>query len=323
MERTKIFVSWSGALSHAIASTIAEWLPTVVSTAEPFISSKDLKSGSKWMQTLLEQLGESQFAILCLTSENMDAPWILFEAGAVAKGFESTHVVPLLIDLKVKDMKDPLRQLNAVALTREQMFKLVEEINQLSNDPDKHGVLKKRFESLWNDLNDRLAAIRADPAHAGPRRKYDVFLSAPMAAYSTDKKYKAERAIVEKVFHTLRDECKLQVYWAAEQIHSKKDFTTLDISIDLDLRAIRDSKTFMLLYPAKLASSVLFEAGYALALGLRSHYFVSTRDNLPFLMRELPGRDREVTIHDAHDWKDYNELCRRLVQNCSSWFPPK
>lgn len=321
MANTEIFVSWSGPLSHKIGKEFTKWIPTVIPNAKPFISSENLNAGSQWMAKLFEKLGTCKFAVLCLTPDNIASPWMLFEAGAVAKGFDTARVVPLLVNLTTSDLKDPLRGLNAIEFTQDHFRKLVREVNDLSTDPEEWSTVQDRFDGLWQKLESRVRTILAEPAHARPRSSWDVFLSAPMAAYRTEKKYREQHAIVEQVFTTLVKDCKLQVYWAGEKIRSMKDFDTLDLSVDADLSALHSSTSFMLIYPERLTSSVLFEAGYALALDKGSHYFVRDRKDLPFLMRELPGRDRRVTIHAEEDWKDYEGLCRRLRQSSGSWFP--
>jgi hypothetical protein len=95
-----------------------------------------------------------------------------------------------------------------------------------------------------------------------------------MAAHRSEKKYREHYADARMIFQTLSNDCGLRVYWAAQQISSKRDFDMLDLSIDTDLNALRESGSFMLVYPERLASSVLFEAGCTLALDKASHYFV-------------------------------------------------
>jgi hypothetical protein len=60
--------------------------------------------------------------ITCLTPENLDAPWILYEAGSLAKTVDdSTRLCTYLLgDLKNADIEPPLGQFQlAVLLTRE------------------------------------------------------------------------------------------------------------------------------------------------------------------------------------------------------------
>lgn len=49
----KVFISWSGAKtkSFAVAEALNAWLPTVINSVEPWISSEG-RSGLKWNQQL-------------------------------------------------------------------------------------------------------------------------------------------------------------------------------------------------------------------------------------------------------------------------------
>ena len=78
----KIFISWSGPRSKAMAEALKEWLPNVIQAVDPWVSSSDIDAGMRWTPALAEQLQQTQLGILCLTAENLNAPWLLFEAGA-------------------------------------------------------------------------------------------------------------------------------------------------------------------------------------------------------------------------------------------------
>ena len=49
------------------------------------------------------------------------APWIHFEAGAVAKHPGVSHVTALLLEVKPSDLGDPLQQFQHAAPTREEV----------------------------------------------------------------------------------------------------------------------------------------------------------------------------------------------------------
>ncbi|MGA9601795.1 MAG: toll/interleukin-1 receptor domain-containing protein [Methylocystis sp.] len=89
---TKVFISWSGEASHSIATTLHEWLPVILQNIKPFISSEDLRKGGRWGKDLAEQLQHTNFGIICLTPSNLESPWILFEAGALSKFIDESHV---------------------------------------------------------------------------------------------------------------------------------------------------------------------------------------------------------------------------------------
>lgn len=82
----KVFISWSGDYSGKIAIALREWLPSVIQSLEqPYVSSEDIAKGSRWNAEVTKELENSCFGIICLTPENLIAPWLHFEAGALSK----------------------------------------------------------------------------------------------------------------------------------------------------------------------------------------------------------------------------------------------
>lgn len=317
----KVFVSWSGEASHDVAKALKDWLPNVIQAVDVFLSSEDIAKGSEWFHELGTVLDESSFGILCLTRDNLSAPWILYEAGALGKRFEQSRVVPLLIDIKVPDVTGPLAHFNAALLDKGEITKLITAINaQLSENQLTEKQLEKVFQTWWPDLEKALQQAAMKARSNSGKFTYDVFLSTPMAAFPTDAEYQAGRAQFKKLFDSLKLDCGLSVYWAAEKIESISDFDTLDVSVLDDLKALQQSRRFALVYPQKLATSALFEAGYALALDRFSHYFVRDREDLPFLMRELAGPNSNVRIHTEQDWKDYDDLAEKMAKYKDKWF---
>lgn len=122
---TKVFISWSGAVSHSVASTLNEWLPVILQNVEPFISSEDLQKGSRWGMELADHLQQTNFGIICLTPENLEAPWINFEAGALSKFVDESQVAPFLLRVKPSELPEPLRQFNATLAEKSDFRKLI------------------------------------------------------------------------------------------------------------------------------------------------------------------------------------------------------
>ena len=143
--------------------------------------------------------------------------------------------------------------------------------------------------------------------------KWDVFLAAPMAALSNDD-FKTANAKIIEIKRILEVECNFKsVFYAGDNMSDQADFDSADISIDTDINAIKDSKYFVLIYPEKIVSSVIFEAGIALALGKPSFYF-GNRESFPFLMQEANNKFNFVKIHGA-DTLDEIILCIRKNKN--------
>jgi hypothetical protein len=104
----KVFISWSGERSKAVAEALREWLPSVIQALEPWLSAADIGGGSKWQPEIVNKLKETNVGILCLTSDNLKAPWLLFEAGALSKLSETTLVCPYLLHLEKSQVEFPL-----------------------------------------------------------------------------------------------------------------------------------------------------------------------------------------------------------------------
>lgn len=152
----KIFVSWSGELSHQVALLLREWLPNVIQAFEVFVSSEDIQKGTRSLNKLAQELEDSNYGIICLTSLNAEAPWILFEAGVLSHRLGWSRVSPLLIDISPSDVKGPLAQLQATSLNEKEMSKLMDAMNESLGerrlDPS---ILAKSFAMWWPDLEGK------------------------------------------------------------------------------------------------------------------------------------------------------------------------
>ena len=174
----KVFLSWSGERSKAVAELLNEWLCCVIQAARPWVSTRDLDRGSLWFSEINDQLKDTSVGIICLTQENRVRPWILFEAGALAKGLSTARVCTLLIDLEPKDVEDPLAQFNHTSPTEESMFNLVKTLNTALGvnglDPR---VLEQVFETYWPQFDKKFKDIVKnikDIFSAKPRAKDDL-----------------------------------------------------------------------------------------------------------------------------------------------------
>jgi pimeloyl-ACP methyl ester carboxylesterase len=124
------------------------------------------------------------------------------------------------------------------------------------------------------------------------RYQYDVFVAMAMAGVESEEQYKSYRTQALEVVTCLQEKCGFRsVFYAGLNLKTKADFDAEDFSLSEDLLALRGSKYFLLIYPDKIVSSTLFEAGLALALGKPAVYFIRRREDLPFLMRKAEQAD--------------------------------
>lgn len=166
----RISIGWSGNLSHRIAVLLGKWLPAVVQAVTPLVSPDESKRGTAWFKALKDQHKQIDFAMICLTRENINAPWLLFEAGILSTRFDEAHLCALLIDdFAGKALEGPFVNFQSVKLAdKEEMRKLIQKINQMHVTRMSSGnALNSAFDRRWPVLED--ACKKA--IHAGPDRK--------------------------------------------------------------------------------------------------------------------------------------------------------
>lgn len=155
----KIFVSWSGEMSKQVAQVLKTWLPRLIQAVEVFFSPEDIEKGENWDSKITQELASCNYGIICLTSENKVAPWIHFEAGAIAKTLES-RVSTLLVDIKPSDIKGPLSRFQATKAEKKDFSQLILDINKNIESPLDRERIEPLFEALWPKIHDELTAIK-------------------------------------------------------------------------------------------------------------------------------------------------------------------
>jgi hypothetical protein len=105
------------------------------------------------------ELNDNNFGIICLTPENLTAPWILFEAGAISKSYSQGAVCPYLYDVELSAITGPLQQFQGKKADRPSTKELVESINSKSITPVDTVRLNTIFETFWPSLEIQLSSI--------------------------------------------------------------------------------------------------------------------------------------------------------------------
>lgn len=153
----KVFLSWSGTKSHKLALTLRDWLPSVIQSVEPYVSSEDIDKGARWSTDIAKELEDSGFGILCVTKENLNAPWLTFEAGALSKKLDKSYVSPFLFDIKRAEITGPILQFQSTVFEKEDVKKLVYTINKaLGDEKLAETRLEKTFEVWYPNLEKEL-----------------------------------------------------------------------------------------------------------------------------------------------------------------------
>lgn len=191
----KVFLSWSGERSKAVAELLDEWIQCVIQAVDPWMSSKDIDRGSLWFSEITDQLQNTSIGVICLTQENKNKPWILFEAGALAKGLSSSRVCTFLIDLEPTDVGNPLAQFNHTNAQQESMWALVLTLNKsLKERALKEKVLEEVFETYWPKFEAKFNDIIKSTPAAGTqehRTENEILIEILSATRSLDRRVRS------------------------------------------------------------------------------------------------------------------------------------
>ena len=161
----KVFLSWSGHKSHQVALVLRDWLPSVIQSLTPYVSSEDIDKGARWSTDIAKELEDSTFGILCVTKDNLGAPWLLFEAGALSKMMDKSSVCPFIFDLKRAEVKGPILQFQSTIFDKDDVKKLLLTLNKACGDAGlKEELLSKTFDVWWPNLEESLEAIKGEPS---------------------------------------------------------------------------------------------------------------------------------------------------------------
>jgi len=156
----KLFISWSGEPSHEVALALRGWIPSVVPSIAPWVSSEDIRKGTRWGTELAKQLEDAFYGALCLTPDNIKEPWLLFEAGVIWKAVGKSRVFPLLFGVNPDQLPGPIAQFQVTIYEKEDVRKFIHSLNEVAGDqriPTEQ--LDRVFEYTWPGLQAKLDPI--------------------------------------------------------------------------------------------------------------------------------------------------------------------
>ncbi|MFS4428462.1 toll/interleukin-1 receptor domain-containing protein [Chryseobacterium sp. S90] len=155
-----IFISWSGDTSMKIAEEIKNWIPKVLQSAKPYYTPSDIEKGTKWEAEINQKLSECVVGIICLTSDNTEKPWILFEAGALSNRLDKSKVCPLLFGIKKSDVIGPLARFQLTDFNKVDMFKMIKSVNKSLDDKAIDlPLLTEMFDTFYPKLEENVKKI--------------------------------------------------------------------------------------------------------------------------------------------------------------------
>lgn len=175
-----------------------------------------------------------------------------------------------------------------------------------------------RIDTLVRGVIDQLAltdlvggAGDFDPTEDIEEQSDSVFISTPIASLP-EMEYQGMKAIVQEVQDVLRYDLDVTIiYYAGDTISGTADFHTPEAAIKQDFRGIHACEYFLLIYPERIASSVLVEVGYAMCLKKKCLIYTKNRDELPFLIRTADNVFKRVKIVEYPQSSDIPVLLKQ------------
>jgi predicted Zn finger-like uncharacterized protein len=161
----RIFLSWSGDQSLALAEALDGWLP-LINPAFDVWFSRNISPGERWNEIVHQAISESAFGIVCVTPNCLQSSWLMFEAGALTHARDHCQVVPYLALVNPSDLEGtPLGFFQSKKATRQDTLDLILALNASLGDSTSlpESRIHRLFEKLWPELEDQILKIASIP----------------------------------------------------------------------------------------------------------------------------------------------------------------
>jgi hypothetical protein len=193
----KIFISWAKEPSKTVAAALHSWLPDIIQSLRPFMSSADIDAGSRWGASIATALADCTLGIVCITPENQHDPWLTFESGALAKTLQNTYVCPYLIGMSPSQMDaGPLTQFQVTTADKDGTRDLLRTINKaLDAGALDEPRLDRLFEMHWPTLDSRLTNLPSAQRKRPGRDSSDMLAELVETVRSISRRLPHERPL--------------------------------------------------------------------------------------------------------------------------------
>lgn len=332
-EHKKIFISWSGDNSKEIAKKLKTTLEKDIfggSGLDCFVSDVGIASGDDWWNKIKKELKQCKLGIVCITKENLKAPWIFFESGAMIA--RDLRVVPLLINCSIKSLKDtPLSNKNMVDFhNRDKFVKMVREINDFLNlttstDEILDKLSKDAYENLKITLDPILKKLKAMrvfnekyiyPSQVSTVNLDTMYISAPMSSLE-ETEYYALRKFLVSLKSPLQNMGFTEIYCP---LYEKDDYNNFDgntKAIKENFVKLKQVDTMIVIFPKPTPSSVLVEIGYGLSLCKKMIIFYHENNKLPYMLKDASTQIKHI---DIRKYSNYDEILHIINANGKQLF---
>ena len=166
---TEVFICWSGARSQKLAAKLQKFLVRVMPALRGRVFfSPQAEKGARWFDEVVRHLAGAKVGLICLTAENLSAPWLHFEAGVLLRGLSQTTPTPGLDEatedrvfaylhgVTAASLSGPLSQYQGTTTTRADTRRMIRTLATILRQPENSRDL---FDKYWPDFERELQTL--------------------------------------------------------------------------------------------------------------------------------------------------------------------
>ena len=319
-KKNKIFISWSQENSKEVAKALKNTLEKDVFDScalECFVSDVDIASGEDWWITIQKELKACKIGILCMTKENLSAPWIYYEAGAMVA--QSVSTIPLLVSCDFHSLSStPLKNQAIDFYDQAKFLKMLCDIrekmgyNSLTDEQIKilgkaaYAQLKIELEPVLTKLRDMRVFNEkyVYPSTVNAIRRNTVFVSAPMSSI-TPIEYKDLREFIIRLEKILKKIGFTDVFCPILKKEDPSHFDGKTKAVKDNFPLLKQADSLLIIYPKRIPSSALIESGYGIALSKKMVVFYNAQEGLPYM---LESADKYIPNINTYQFNSYSQI---------------
>lgn len=324
--KKNIFISWSGSNTKQFAIALKRIIETVIfpkneTDLECFVSDEDIAAGTDWWVKIKDELRSCRLGILCVTNENVKAPWIFYEAGAIAS--RELPSIPLLVGCNISSLNGtPLQGKQCISFDDSKKFvKMMENINEhlnllpaplvKSTAMVGYRQLKKDSKAIINYLENihTINEKNTYPQNITLVKKKTVYVSVPMASIS-EEEYSELHEYLLGLKSLLKKIGFKGIYSSAFDINNRKEFDGKTKAMEDNFKILKEVDCILVIYPQISPSGSLVDIGYGIALCKKMVIFY--KEGLPYILEEAGQYINHVR---TYSFNDYTEISKIIESN--------
>jgi len=293
-----VFISHASEDKRLVVNPLARYLKEF--GLNVWLDKFELKLGDSLRRSIDRGLAESRFGIVIISPSFICKEWPKRELDALFSRDDSEGSIILPVWHKVN--KKVVEKFSAL---------LVDKLAASTDDGIKN-VAARIFQVVVQ--NSGIEGIpAATEANGGETPKYDVFLSSPISSHQSVRKYQTHREKILAVVETLKESCGVDnIFYYGAQFTTYKGFTLPSENLKEVYGILRNCQNYVLIYPERILSSCLIEAGYALGQGITSVYFVRDKKDLPYHLQVAPQVFDFVKIYEYENYQALLNTIKRF-----------